>query len=286
MDNANKAIIMAFGMLVAVMILGTVVFVFTRLSSLPVQDDSIEEIEQRRLFNQEYEVYDKKIMYGVDVISVLNKAQSNNEKYVKGKFFSGIGYNTDYIINIVVKLKTALQENVRVTYVQTLSNGVVETEYANGYGPTTGPILSSINGLKKPSSTYQSLIYVNNFWNQPLASKAEDTKVTAGVYQLLSGATEPMSNINSAYRLDDTVNSYTDLMIEGNTVLKQLLTQSATMRQTVRNTGSNTGNGGWSQATWYPAIYDLKTRKFRCEGERTVYSEKTGRIVYMEFSEV
>ena len=63
MEHANKAIMMAFGMLVAVMILGTVAWVFTRLKVLPVQDDDADIIEQRRLFNQEYEVYDKKIKY-------------------------------------------------------------------------------------------------------------------------------------------------------------------------------------------------------------------------------
>ena len=36
----------------------------------------------------------------------------------------------------------------------------------------------------------------------------------------------------------------------------------------------------------HPAVYDLKTRKFKCVGDRTVYSAKTGKIVYMEFAEI
>lgn len=132
MEHANKAIMMAFGMLVAVMILGTVAWVFTRLKALPVQDDDADIIEQRRLFNQEYEVYDKKIMYGVDIISVLNKAQSNNEKYVQGNFLSGNLYNTDYIINIVVNFKSPLDEIIEVTYLEQGPTGVFEKQYASG----------------------------------------------------------------------------------------------------------------------------------------------------------
>lgn len=279
MDNANKAIIMAFGMLVAVMIMATIVFVFTKLATLPTQDDSLEEVEQRRLFNQEYEVYDKKIMYGVDIISVLNKAQSNNEKYVKSKFFSGTGYNTDYAINIVVTFKHALQETMTVTYLNTTANGVVETEYA-GTGPR-GVLAKDV--FKQPSTRYQNFIYpTSSIWNAlQLKSQTINTTVTAGTYQLLSGSS--ISKPDSG-----GYTHYTDAMLEGDSTLRQLITQSATMSQTVRNTGTNKNEYevGWNQATWYPAIYDMKTKKFKCEGKSTVYSAKTGRIVYMEFTEV
>ena len=129
MESANKAIMMAFGMLVAVMIIGTIVFVFSNLKVFPQGDDQKESVEQIAAFNLEYEVYDKKIMYGVDVISVLNKAKSNNEKYVQEKFLSGLGYNTDYIIDIEVRLKAQLSETFEVSYLEETENGVVEKDY-------------------------------------------------------------------------------------------------------------------------------------------------------------
>lgn len=287
MDNANKAIIMAFGMIVAVMILGAIVWVFTRLSSLPVQDDSLEDVEQRRLFNQEYEVYDKRIMYGVDVISVLNKAQSNNEKYVKTKFFSGVGYNTDYVINIAVKIKSTLDETMKISYVEITDTGIIEKDYTEGNGPAE-PLLAMNAFRKAPSAGYQSLIYTGgvSWTNMSFKTQTINTSLTAGVYQLLSGGSEPMASFNTAYRLGKSVDNYTDSMLEGNTRLKQLMTQSSTMSQVVRNTQENTGTNGWSQAIWYPAVYDLKTRKFKCNGDETIYSPKTGRIVYMEFEEI
>ena len=59
------------------------------------------------------------------------------------------------------------------------------------------------------------------------------------------------------------------------------------MSQTIKNREPNTFSPyGWTEATWYPATYDLKTRKFKCIGDETVYSEKTGRIIKMVFEEI
>ena len=289
MDNANRALLMAFGMILAVLILGAVSYVFSNLKVIPEGDDSAELVEQAAAFNLEYEVYDKKIMYGVDVISVLNKAKSNNEKYVQGNFFSGQGYNTDYIIDIVVILKTPLQEKIVVTYLEDTWNGVVEKDYSN----TEGPSILAKTILKKPSSTYCNLIYTSpNMWNTlKLKSNIINTKVNAGTYHLLSDDAGTI-----------TPGKYTNAMIDGNSEIKSLLEQSAQMSQTVKNINNNkmivynvgaggipevdSANTGWNRVTWYPAIYDLKTKKFKCLANKIVYSKVTGRIIQMVFEEI
>lgn len=291
MESANKAIIMAFGMLVAVMIMGTIVYVFTNLKIFPEEDASRETVEQITAFNIEYEVYDKKIMYGVDVISVLNKAKSNNDKYVQGRFLSGIGYNTDYIVDIQVELKTELQERIVVTYLEQTTNGVVERDYMEGQGPSK--LAKEV--FKAPSSAYRNLIYTAKDWEGAspfkLQSQVINTKVDDGIYHLLAGD-----------HVDIIPGEYTNAMIENDSTLKSLLEQSAEMAQTEKNPSGNRmrvgtqnasgvfvvdeANTGWNKATWYPAIYDLKTRKFECIGEDTVYSERTGRIIHMSFREL
>ena len=301
MENANKAIIMAFGMLVAVMILSTIAFVFTRLKALPTQDDEIESVEQLQKFNQEYEVYDKKIMYGVDVISVLNKAKSNNEKYVKGNFLSGNLYNTDYIINIVVTLKTPLNEEIKIKYLSDTQKDeenpevntriLKESEYASG-GPKPTVKLKEVFTKSRPSKKYQTMIYGSDTgWDNLDFKVMSEPRVEAGIYQLLSHGSK--GKVTSPYKPDDNgVTNYTDSMIEGDSTLKEILSQSTNMSITVKNTGTNlyydaTKNiYGWSQATWYPAIYNLKTKKFKCEGQKLTYNSKTGRICYMEFTEI
>ena len=281
MESANKAIIMAFGMLVAVMIMSTIAFMFTKLKALPTQDDEIESVEQLQKFNQEYEVYDKKIMYGVDVISVLNKAKSNNEKYIKGNFLSGNLYNTDYVINIVVHFEKPLEEKMVVTYLEDGPDGIKEYEYTQYEGANA--ILAS-TVFKEPSVEYQKVVYKPGArWNSwtLLTHQCIPTNFVKGDYQLL--AADEIINPN----IDKVTESMLDIK---NSKLGQLM--SLDMSEKVRNTGENkfklnkSLENGWNQATWYPAIYNMKTKKFKCEGEKVTYNSKTGRICYMEFTEI
>ena len=83
MENASKALTIAASTLLGVMILVVIVYFFNNISAWPKQQDDMETAEQIAKFNKEYEVYDKKMMYGVDVIYCLNKDKSNYEKYVE-----------------------------------------------------------------------------------------------------------------------------------------------------------------------------------------------------------
>ena len=81
MENASKALLMAGGMLIAVLTIALVVYVFNVISSNYKTQDDIELVEQITAFNQEYESYNRKLLRGTDIISLCNKAIDNNEKY-------------------------------------------------------------------------------------------------------------------------------------------------------------------------------------------------------------
>ena len=78
MENATEALYIAAGTLLGVMIISIVVFFFRRVGSLQEQQDRMMTADQLAEWNNMYLAYNKKIMYGTDLISVLNKAQSNN----------------------------------------------------------------------------------------------------------------------------------------------------------------------------------------------------------------
>lgn len=292
MEHANKAFLMVGGMLFALMVMSLVAYVFSKLTVLPTEEDYRIEAEQVAAFNDEYTAYYKKIMYGVDVISVLNKALSNNEKYVLEKFVTGGGYNTDFIIDIQVKLKSSLTESIAISYVQQTANRVSEVPYTTGDGPRNGgnlfkmvnPTPNAPKFFNPPDKDYQKIIYGSeNKWNSLnfATNNAIPTNVQGGVeYHLLGHNGEDPDPIN------DSVSEKNRQLEEDNT-LKQLLSQSTVMSQTIKNrTGSTFAPEGWSQATWKPAIYDLKTRKFKCLSDETLISDKTGRIVQMIFEEI
>lgn len=81
MENASKALLMAGGVLIAVLTIALVVTVFSSSSEFYKTQDDVKAVEQITAFNQEYESYNKKLLRGTDVISVCNKAISNNKKY-------------------------------------------------------------------------------------------------------------------------------------------------------------------------------------------------------------
>ena len=80
MDNASKALIIAGGMLIAIMVASLFVYLFTSYGSYA--EDMYDRINERQLAeaNNEYTRYegsDENTIY--DVVSVINKAKDNNK---------------------------------------------------------------------------------------------------------------------------------------------------------------------------------------------------------------
>lgn len=80
MENASKALIIAGGVLLAMMILSLVVYVASSMTDIAESEERRTLAEQTAEFNKSYLSYNKSRMYGTDVISVYNKAEDNNTK--------------------------------------------------------------------------------------------------------------------------------------------------------------------------------------------------------------
>ena len=81
MENASKALVIAGGVIIAVMILATLLYASKTWNIIPQAEDTTLAQKQLMAFNQQYESYARDALYGVDLISILNKAIDNNEKY-------------------------------------------------------------------------------------------------------------------------------------------------------------------------------------------------------------
>ena len=103
MENASKALLIAGGILLAILILSALVFMFSSVRNFSESQEEKTLAEQTAKFNAEYDVYNKSVMYGTDVISVINKAIDYNLR------------NSESTINIVLDLSayefTSLPEN-------------------------------------------------------------------------------------------------------------------------------------------------------------------------------
>lgn len=89
MENASKALLMAGGVLIALLIIGALVLMFNNLSNYQqagqVNDKEVQIVE----FNNQYETYNRKNVRGSDLYSLLNRVVDYNRR----KSTEGTGIN-------------------------------------------------------------------------------------------------------------------------------------------------------------------------------------------------
>lgn len=81
MENASKALLIAGGILIALLIIALLVYSFGSMGGYFSSEEAKEEAEQLEAFNKQYEAYQRKLLRGTDVVSVINKMLDNNKKY-------------------------------------------------------------------------------------------------------------------------------------------------------------------------------------------------------------
>lgn len=81
MENATKALLIAAGVMVAIMILSLLMIGYNQISSYYANKDKIEATEQLAKFNEDFENFNKKNIRGTDLITFMNKVIDYNERY-------------------------------------------------------------------------------------------------------------------------------------------------------------------------------------------------------------
>ena len=81
MENASKALLIAGGVLITLIIITMFIMMFNNISNIQKEQEEQTKLEQIVDFNAEFEAYNKKVMYGTDVITLINKVVENNKKH-------------------------------------------------------------------------------------------------------------------------------------------------------------------------------------------------------------
>lgn len=262
MDNSiSKALIMVAGLLLAMIVVGFMTFTLNRTGTWATAQDDEKLIKQKDEFNREYEAYDKDLMYGVDVISCLNKAKSNNDQITDKSKINGENYDQIYEINVKFELKKALKEAVRVYHTNDTGKQV---EYQEGIDAPDSSKVPKMNDIFEISDKYKSKIQGGsnsiNFSKQLGPNLEGSTKINVGTYNLVGDKKD---------------------------LVEALMTCSDEVKQTKKNDGKKSNpseTDSWTMAVWETALYDLKTRKFTCKEIK--YNETTGRVNYIYFEEI
>lgn len=99
MENTSKALLIAGGVLIAILIVSVLVVTLNIVNSNQKTREKALATEQLAEFNQKYEAYNKKALRGTDIITLMKMAIENNnnmEATQKGQ---------QYFINVILKLK-------------------------------------------------------------------------------------------------------------------------------------------------------------------------------------
>ena len=128
--NMAQALKLAGGILIALVLITGLSMLFSRLSPSQNTLEDIKAFEQTQEFNKEFEVYDKDIMYGVDVISVINKAASYNKAYI-----DEYGYTEDleqnYLVNIILVDDIDLEQSIELYRIDSRTAREIPIDCAN-----------------------------------------------------------------------------------------------------------------------------------------------------------
>lgn len=91
MDNATKALKMAAGILIAIVLVTLLVLVFTRVSRIRKGEQTEEEASQLAAFNSYYTKYLNKYVYGTEVITIINRGIREGVTVNTGRAIPGAG---------------------------------------------------------------------------------------------------------------------------------------------------------------------------------------------------
>jgi len=148
MENSSKALLMAAGILVFILIVSVLVYMYQAASELPKTQEQIKEAQELAAFNKQYEVYNRSNLKGTDVASVVNRAISYNEQ------------NTNLPqINVKIKLKEDLSK-VITYYKDTNSDGRAEV---NKTKLTSVWDANSIKDLKNNKDELENVIHFSTY---------------------------------------------------------------------------------------------------------------------------
>lgn len=91
MENASRALVIAGGVLLSLIIIGVVMFAYRGITSLQKEKDISLSNEQVSKINEQIEKYTKKsVIYGSEVLSICNAIEDYSRKYPESEGYPKI----------------------------------------------------------------------------------------------------------------------------------------------------------------------------------------------------
>lgn len=122
MENATKGLIIAGGMLIAMLIVGLLTWGYTQLRSL--RQTNVEEEERQQIvdFNERFEAYNKRVVRGYQMISLSNLVYDTNTRFAEDDGYAPVTISVNGLSS-----ENAENEDL-VNYIQTYYDSMTTNE--------------------------------------------------------------------------------------------------------------------------------------------------------------
>lgn len=134
MENASKALLMAGGILIAILIIGALLLMITQIGDYQRTKDSGAKSNQIAKFNSDFERYlDDKGIKGTDIVSLINKIADYNTKQSNNTgSTSGVTNYVDYNIKMSITISGLDDFNGNYAYNNLTNDDKLFNPNANG----------------------------------------------------------------------------------------------------------------------------------------------------------
>ena len=273
MENITKALLMAAGMLLAVLILSLLVMAYNRISSYYERNEELLSIEQLDKFNKQFQNYaGREDIRGNELISLMNKIIDYNasESYQVGTNYEPIK----------VKITIGGNDVINAFKYET-------SDFGNEF---IKPVIQNTVGGINNQANDQDLIAITN-----TPEKAREIANGVGITNLtdtqLQKLTMEISNILiDETSIDNSSNEYRRLRaISLRNILNLDIGTNATNDIYLNATNYKTIIGGEKIeaikqiVSIYYQYTQFKRAYFSCPEEGVKYNSQTGRVVEMNF---
>ena len=147
MENATKALLIAGGVLISIILISLLVRTYGNISNIKNQEITEKELQQIESENKEYTKYIGKTVYGTEVITVINRAVSTTPRPQVSIAFLEEGY--DYTIKKGKKEKSYHVNQMQLSDIEEALNAGLDSQ-SSAFGSTTESngqtILSGLKG--------------------------------------------------------------------------------------------------------------------------------------------
>lgn len=254
MENASKALIMAGGMLLAILIISLLIYAWGLFSKYQSSSDSLDEIENTAEFNKQFSNYDRNGVQGYEILSIVNKVIDYN--YRKSK--DAAAKTDDKYVPITIKITLGNDgQRKKLTKDQTIrlftQSTYTQSNTVNTFGSIIGTNASS--GMQKIENDYGGADCAN--------------KVAKGIDSIFLSTQQLTQNQRSGKTDEESWNE----------AIKKF--NSCTTKLKVNN--KNELLAQKDNAYKYYEYMQFKRAKFNSVSSSIKYDSSTGRICEMEF---